>query len=179
MSKFLPILIFCIIANVVGNNSVLRVFNAQPPIVALILSISMLVLQILAAPIQAGFSDFYCRKKSLIVSLVFSFLSVIILIFFKSGHLLSFFSLILVLLMMGIFGNTVPLAWAALADVQKKNLRFSLALTTGAYSVAYMILAISNFYVITNTFWLFIIFGIFTGILFTYLMIKFLGLKRS
>lgn len=177
MSRYLPILIFCILANVVGNNAILRVFNTQVPLIALVLSVVMIVLQILAAPLQAGFSDFYCRKKSLIVSLVFSSLSLVILIFFKSMSLLSIFPLILVLLMNGVFGNTVPLAWAALADIQKSNLRFSLALTTGAYSAAYMILAISNLYVITNTFWLFMISGVSVGILFAYLIIKFLDVK--
>lgn len=177
MHKYLPILIVCILANVVGDNAILRVFGAQPPLLALVLPTVMIILQILAAPVQAGFSDFYCRKKSLIVSLAFTSLSLIILIFFKSKHLLTLFPLVLVALMNGIFGNTVPLAWAALADIKKTNFRFSLALTTGAYSVGYMILAVSNLYVITNTFWLFVISGVFVGVLFTYLMIKFLGLK--
>jgi hypothetical protein len=178
MSKYLPILIFCILANVVGDNAILRVFGDQTPLLALILPTVMIVLQILAAPVQAGFSDFYCRRNSLIISLAFTSLSLILLVFFKSKHLLTIFPLVLVALMNGVFGNTVPLAWAALADMQKTNLRFSLALTTGAYSIAYMILAISNLYVITNTFWLFVISGVFGGVLFTYVMIKSLGLKR-
>ncbi len=177
MSRYLPILIICIFANVVGDNAILRVFGSQSPLFALILPTVMIVLQILAAPVQAGFSDFYCRRKSLIISLAFTSLSLIILVFFKSKNLLSLFPLILVAILNGLFGNTVPLAWAALADIQKKNFRFSLALTTGAYSVAYMILAISNLYVITNTFWLFVISGVFAGVLFTYLMMKLLCLK--
>ena len=177
MNRYLPILIFCILANVVGNNSILRVFRDQIPLIALVLSITMIVLQIVAAPIQAGFSDFYCRRKSLIVSLIFSCLSLVVLIFFKSIGLLSLIPLVLVVFMNGMFGNTIPLAWAALADTQKKNLRFSLALTTGAYSIAYMILATSNLFVITNTFWLFVITGVFVGVLFTYFMIKLLDLR--
>lgn len=177
MSRFLPVLIFCILASVIGNNSILRIFGLQPPVLALILSTSMLVLQIFAAPIQAGFSDFYYRKKSLVVSLVFSCLSLIILIFFKSRNLLSILPLILVVLMNGLFGNTIPLAWAALADTQKTNLRFALALTTGAYSIAYMILAFSNLFVLTNTFWVFIMSGVFIGVLFTYFMTKVLGIR--
>jgi MFS family permease len=177
MSKYLPILIFCILANVVGDNSILRVFGNQTPLLALILPTIMIILQILAAPLQAGFSDFYCRRKSLIVSLSFTSLSLIILVFFKSKDLLTVFPLVLVALMNGIFGNTVPLAWAALADMQKTNLRFSLALTRGAYSVGYMILAVSNLYTITNTFWLFVIAGVFLGVLFAYFMIKSLALK--
>ena len=178
MSKYLSILIFCILANVVGNNAILRVFGTQIPVLALILPVVMIILQILAAPLQAGFSDFYCRRKSLIVSLVFSSLSLVTLVFFKSKHLLTVFPLVIVVFMNGIFGNTIPLAWAALADVQKTNLRFSLALTTGAYSVAYMILALSNLFFVTSTFWLFVISGVFVGVLFAYLMIKFLGFKR-
>ncbi len=177
MSKFLPILLFCIVASVIGNNSIVRIFGAQTPMIALILSTTMIVLQIFAAPVQAGFSDFYCRKKSLIISLVFSCLSLIILIFFKSRNLLSMIPLVLVVFMNGALGNTIPLAWAALADSQKKNLRFSLALTTGAYSIAYMILAFSNLFVITNAFWIFVITGVFMGVLFTYLMTKMLGIR--
>lgn len=177
MSRYLPILIFCILASVIGDNSILRIFGAQTPVIALILSITMIVLQIFAAPMQAGFSDFYYRKKSLIVSLAFSFLSVIILVFFKSKDLLSLIPLVFVVFMNGIFGNTIPLAWAALADTQKKSLRFSLALATTAYSLAYMLLAASNLVVITNTFWIFVIAGAFIGVLFTYLMIRLLNLR--
>ncbi|MBY0529444.1 MAG: hypothetical protein K2P51_04560 [Rhabdochlamydiaceae bacterium] len=177
MSRFLPILMFCILASVIGNNSILRIFGAQPPLIALVLSTTMIVLQIFAAPVQAGFSDFYCRKKSLIVSLVFSCLSLILLIFFKTRNLLSIAPLVLVVLMNGILGNTIPLAWAALADTQKKNLRFSLALTTGAYSIAYMILAFSNLFVLSNTIWIFAITGVFIGVLFTYLMTRILGIR--
>jgi MFS family permease len=177
MNRYLPILVFCILANVVGDNSILRMFNTQKPLIALILSTGMIGLQILSAPIQAGFSDFYCRKKSLIVSLTFSCLGLIILVFFKSRNLLSIFPLIVVLVMNGMFGNTIPLAWGALADTQKKNLRFSLALTTGAYSIAYMVLATSNLYNVTTAFWSFIIAGAFVGILFAYLMIKVLHLR--
>ncbi len=144
MSKYLPILILFIFADVVGDNSILRVFGTQPPFSALILSMGMLLLQTIAAPIQAGFSDFYCRKKSLIVSLSFSFLSLFLLIFTKSQGLLSIIFLVLIALIKGAFGNTVPLAWAALADTQEKNLRFSLALSTGAYAIGYMVLAILN-----------------------------------
>ena len=177
MNRYLPILIFCILANVVGNNSILRVFSTQTSVIALILAIAMVILQIFAAPVQAGFSDFYCRKKSLIVSLVFSCLSLIILIFFKSRNLLSIVPLVFVVIVNGLLGNTIPLAWAALADSQKKNLRFSLALATGAYSLAYLLLAFSNLFVITNTVWLFIIMGVFSGVLITYLMIRMLGIR--
>lgn len=177
MSKYLLILIFCILANVVGNNTILRVFSDQTSFLALILPMVMILLQILAAPLQAGFSDFYCRRKSLIVSLAFTSLSLIMLIFFKSKHLLTLFPLVLVVFMNGLFGNTIPLAWAALADIQKTNLRFSLALTTGAYSIGYMILAISNLHIITNTFWLFVISGGFIGVLF-YVAICIKNFKR-
>ena len=152
MSKYLPILIFCILANVVGDNAILRIFGTQTPLLALILPTVMIILQILAAPVQAGFSDFYCRRKSLIVSLTFTSLSLIILVLFKSNNLLTLFPLVLVAIINGVFGNTVPLAWAALADMQKTNLRFSLAMTTGAYSFAYMILALSNLYVLGSKF---------------------------
>ncbi|HEY5235970.1 MAG TPA: hypothetical protein VIJ14_07320, partial [Rhabdochlamydiaceae bacterium] len=108
MNRLLPILIFFILADVVGDNSILRVFGVQPPIIALILSMGMLLLQVVAAPIQAGFSDFYCRKKSLIFSLGFSLVSIILLFFTKSTAILSAIFFILIVVIKGALGNTVP-----------------------------------------------------------------------
>ncbi len=146
MNKYLPILIFFILADVVADNSILRVFGAHSSSSAFMLSMGMLILQMVAAPIQAGFSDFYCRKKSLIVALTVSLISLLFLFYAMSPGSLSIIILAFVALMKGTFGNTVPLAWGALADTQEKNLRFSLALSTGAYAVGYMVLAISSMY---------------------------------
>lgn len=144
MNKFLSILILFILADVIADNSIVRVFGTQPPLSALILSTGILMLQMIAAPIQAGLSDFYCRKKSLIISLLFSLISLIILYITELETSNTLTLLIIILIMKGAFGNTIPLAWGALADTQESNLRFSLALSTGAYAIGYLILAILN-----------------------------------
>jgi MFS family permease len=158
MNKYLPLLIFFILADVIGDNSIVQIFGTQPPFSALMLSMGFLVMQILAAPIQAGFSDFYCRRKSLIVALSFSFLSFVFLFFTKTEGSSSILLFVLILLIKGALGNTVPLSWSALADTQEKNLRFSLALSTGAYAIGYMVLAVLNMHGISggrsNQFWL-------------------------
>lgn len=144
MIKYLPVLFFFILADVVGENCVLRVFGSQPPVTALLLSVGMLVVQMIAAPIQAGFSDFYCRKKSLIASLIFSLASIILLLFTKSTDQVYPLLFILILILSGALGNTIPLAWAALADSREKNIRLPLALSSAAYAIAYLVLAFSS-----------------------------------
>jgi MFS family permease len=144
MNRYLPVLILFILADVVADNSILQVFGNQTPINALLLSTGILLLQVFSAPLQAGLSDFYCRKKSLLTSLSCSFFSIILLFFMGSIGSASLIFFILVAIIKGVFGNTVPLSWAALADTQEKNLRFSLALSTGAYAIGYMVLALSN-----------------------------------
>ncbi len=151
MNKYLLIFVLFILSDVVADNSILKVFGSQPPLTSLLLSSGFLVLQMVAAPIQAGFSDFYCRKKTLVASLSFSFLSLLILYFTKSNSA-SIFLFILILFTKGGLGNTVPLTWGALADSQEKNLRFSLAISTAAYAIGYMILAVLNMNAIKNEF---------------------------
>lgn len=142
MNRPLLILIFSILADVVCNNSMIQVFGVQTHFNPLILVATMLILQMLAAPIQAGFSDFYCRKKSLIFSLCFSFLGLLCFISAKSSGIFSMIFLWTGLFINASLGNIVPISWSALADSQEKNLRFFLALTTSAYAVGYIILAV-------------------------------------
>ena len=142
MIKYLLIVIFAILADVVCNNSIIQLFEIQGHFTPLLLIIGMVGLQILAAPIQAGFSDFYCRRKSLIVALGFSFLSLLFLSTIKSTSSISLVFLLLSLVFNACLGNTVPIAWSALADVQQKKLRFYLGLTTTAYASGYIALAL-------------------------------------
>ena len=142
MKKYLFILISAILADVVCNNSIVQVFEIQSHFSSLVLIISMLCLQMLAAPVQAGFSDFYYRRKSLMVALVASFISLFLLINSKSSSSITSFFLLLSLVINASFGNTVPIAWSALADIQQKKLRFYLGLTTTAYAIGYIALAL-------------------------------------
>ncbi len=142
MKKYLFILISAILADVVCNNSIVQIYEIQPHFNSLGLIITMLCLQMIAAPIQAGFSDFCCRRKSLIVALVISFVSLFFLIYSKSSSSIASIFLLLSLVLNACLGNTVPIAWSALADVQQKKLRFYLGLTTTAYAIGYMALAL-------------------------------------
>ena len=59
----------------------------------------------------------------------------------SSSSLVSIF-LLLSLVLNACLGNTVPIAWSALADLQQKKLRFYLGLTTTAYAIGYIALAL-------------------------------------
>jgi MFS family permease len=142
MKKYLFILISAILADVVCNNSIVQVFEIQSHFNSLTLIFTMLGLQMIAAPIQAGFSDFYRRKKSLIVALSVSFISLFLLIYSKSSSSVASIFLLLSLVINACLGNTIPIAWSALADIQHKKLRFYLAITTTAYAIGYIALAL-------------------------------------
>jgi MFS family permease len=142
MILYLVILIAAILADVVCNNSIIQLFEIQSHFPPITLIIVMSILQMIAAPIQAGFSDFYCRRKSLIIALTFSLFSLLLLVLTKSSGLLASSFLLLSMIINAGVGNTIPIAWSALADVQQKNLRFSLGLTTTAYAIGYITLAL-------------------------------------
>jgi hypothetical protein len=72
---FLPLLILFILADILCDNFLLQKFNNDTGFKSFSILIGFLCLQIVISPLQAGFSDFYCRKKSLIVSLSASLLS--------------------------------------------------------------------------------------------------------
>lgn len=87
----------------------------------------LLGLQIIFSPLQAGFSDFYLRRKSIIISLSATLLSVILL---KISMNYGVVFLVCAIILKGILGNTLPIAWASLADITRgKNIRFALALS--------------------------------------------------
>ncbi len=115
------------------------------------------VLQIIAAPLQASFSDFYSRKKGLAYGFLFVFV----------GHLLLFLALkkgalflLLSFAINGLFGNLTPIATAALLDVNfGKKPRVSMGLV-----VATVMLAFLSFYWARWYFSLEIIFWVMTAL---------------
>jgi len=60
--------------------------------------------------------------------------------------LFAVLALAIIILSKGVLGNTIPLSLAAIADTQKKNLRFSFGIATSAYAFAYLILTFSRQY---------------------------------
>jgi len=122
------------------DNYVLNSFSTQSNLFEFVLYSIFLLISIIASPIQAGYSDFYCRKKSLIISLSFSLLSCIFILLSVKNILSSAIFLFLAIFAKAGLGNTLPLAWAAIADTQNKNFRFSLALSTSAMAFGYLVL---------------------------------------
>ncbi len=141
---YLPLLLFFLLADVLCDSVIFKSFNKQNHSVELFLFMGILLLQAISAPIQAGFSDFSCRKKSLMVSLSFSLIALVFAYLYSVKILFYFPVLILMLLIKGMLGNTTPLSWAAIADTQEKNVRFSFALSTGALAVGYLLMILAN-----------------------------------
>ncbi|MBX7066756.1 MAG: MFS transporter [Parachlamydiales bacterium] len=140
----MALILLFILADVMCDNSIFQSFGNEVPTLQLILFAGLLLLQIIAAPIQSGFSDYYCRKKSLMISLSFSLAAMVMQYFYVSNIMYYFSGLILMGLLKGGLGNTIPMAWAAVADTQEKNIRFSFALSTGAFAIAYLLLITGN-----------------------------------
>lgn len=140
----LYLLISFILADTLCDNLLVQAFNTQVFTIETLLIILYLVVQILIAPIQAGFSDFYCRKKSLAVSLLFSLLSLLFAFLFREKALNFFAVFFIIIFLKGFLGNTIPIAWAAVADLQSKDLRFALAMATAPYALGYLLLNIYN-----------------------------------
>ena len=144
--QYLSIILLFITSDIICDNFIFRSFNKQSQTFEFLLFLSLLLLQIFASPIQSGLSDFYSRKKSLIISLSSSLISLILVSFYDQKIFAIPFLLIIITLFKGCLGNTIPLSWAAIADTQDKNFRFSFGLSTAAFAVGYLILVFSNKY---------------------------------
>lgn len=141
---YLPLLLLFILADIICDNYIFGSFSNDSSTQQLCFFIGLSFLQIVASPIQAGFSDFYCRKKSLVVSLSFSLFALILVFIYNKKILFYFPVLILLTFIKGAFGNTIPLAWAGIADMQERNFRFSFGLSTSSYAVGYLVLIFVN-----------------------------------
>jgi MFS family permease len=143
-NRFLALILLFVAFDVLCDNYLAGSFSSETPIRQFFLIGGLLVLQILISPLQAGISDFYGRKLSLIVSLSFSLFS-LIFVYLYDLRILAFFPvLILINLSKGVFGNTVPIAWAAVGDMEGRDFRFSFAKATAAYAVGYLVLIFLN-----------------------------------
>lgn len=143
---YIPAIFSFILFDEVCSSYIFQVFNAQDNRQELFLFVGYLLIEMVASPIQAGFSDFYCRKKSLVVSLLFSLLSMILIFMYSSTNGHSAWILLLVILAKAGLGNNLPLSWAAIADTHttESNFRFSLAFSTTAIAIAFLVLASLN-----------------------------------
>ena len=100
-------------------------------------------LQFFASTIQGGMSDYFCRKKSLIVGFVAICLGqLFFLLAFKHGYFL-----VLTVLLYGFLGNITPIARAALVDTGFKNdFRTSVGLSTIAIAVGWVAMMYAAYY---------------------------------
>jgi hypothetical protein len=139
---YLPLLLAFIFAEENCSNYLLNLFNNQPYSHAFIFYVGFMLLSIIASPIQSGYSDFNCRRKSLIISLSCSLIS-LFFAFLSVQTSLSVF-LVLAILMKAGLGNTLPLSWAGIADTQTKYYRFSFGLSTAAMALGDFFLDVSR-----------------------------------
>src|SRR5579863_8000522 len=139
---YLPLLLAFIFIDETCSNYILNAFANRTSLLEFSLYVIVLFVSIIASPIQAGYSDFYCRKKSLIISLSCSLLSCILVFFSLKNTFSPLLFLFIGIIIKAALGNTLPLSWAAIADTQNKNFRFSLALSTSAMAFGYFMLII-------------------------------------
>ena len=126
ISRTFFVLLIFIAADEVSNNTILESIsslsiqgrNSVSVIISLSLTAFFLILQVFAAPFQAGISDFSCRKKSLVFSMAATLISVM---FLWCGQ--SIIILIMMICLKALMGNTLPIAWAGIIDEQSFDKR--------------------------------------------------------
>lgn len=143
-NRFLALILLFVAFDVLSENYIAGSFNNESPIREFFLFFGLLCLQICISPIQAGISDLYGRKISLLISMSFSLLSLIFSFLYHLKLLAYLPVLILINISKGVFGNTIPISWAAVGDIEGKDLRFSFALATASYAVGYLVLIALN-----------------------------------
>lgn len=159
LNRYLPLLLSFIFIDETCDNYLLNAVSNHSNLIEFILYAIFLLTSIVASPIQAGYSDFYCRKKSLIISLSCSLISSVLIFLSFQNVSMPFLFIFLALLLKAGLGNTLPLSWAAIADTQTKNFRFSLGLSTSAMAFGYlMLIAIKTFFENHSTFVIVILF---------------------
>jgi len=80
------------------------------------------ILSFFAAPIQSGLSDYYCRKKSLLLALFINLCAPLVFIFWLMNQ--KAILLIISLLAWGVGGNFYPIAISSYKDISKKFVNF-------------------------------------------------------
>jgi MFS family permease len=140
ISRYLSLLLLFIAVDEVCGNFIYNSFDSLQNIWERKFYFGFLAIQIVAAPIQSGFSDFYLRKKSLITALAFTAIGMSLLTFYIGNSILGMMFLSLAVIIKGTMGNILPIAWAGMADTQVKNFRFSFGLSTAAIAIGYLVL---------------------------------------
>ncbi|MCH9634045.1 MAG: hypothetical protein S4CHLAM7_07830 [Chlamydiae bacterium] len=137
--------------DIIFFNMILGLFNKATHSGPLLLFVGFLTVSILASPIQAGFSDYLGRKKSLIISISVTLICLFILLFINSSSLPLFTILATIALLKGLFGNTIPIAWGAIGDIDRKNERFFFAISEAAYAIGFLLILLFNLVLSSNS----------------------------
>lgn len=138
--KTLLIIILFLYTDSLCENFLVIVNNNEVHLISLFFLFGFLILQIIFAPLQSGFSDFYGRKKSLIISLGVSVCSILFIYAYVSQVLTAISVLVFATTIKGVWGNTMPISFAAIADTQDGDYRASFALASGTYALAFITL---------------------------------------
>ncbi|MES2121297.1 MAG: MFS transporter [Chlamydiota bacterium] len=146
----LAIISLFVYADIICENVLVIVNDQQSHFIATAYLFGFLVLQIFFASIQSGLSDFFGRKKSLILSFVVSLSCLLCTYLYIASNFHVGFFLILALTGKALWGNTIPISFAAIADTQGKNYRRSFALASSTYSVAFITLIVANLFTSNN-----------------------------
>lgn len=90
-------------------------------------------LTIIFSPIQSGYSDYYCRRNSLVLALIATLIYVALANYARGSHW-SF--LLIAIVFRTTLGNALPIAWAGIADLTHGHqFRFVLSLSVYALGV--------------------------------------------
>jgi MFS family permease len=141
---YLSLVFLFMFGDIICNNNVLKSAAGEKQTISFISFLFLSILQTFASPIQAAFSDLYCRKKSLVFSLIVSSISLILLYFFVHTGEYLLILLFFIISLKGLAGNTLPLSFAAIADIKNKNIRLFFGIATLPYTAAYFFLIFAN-----------------------------------
>jgi len=141
---YIALIFLFIFSDIVCSNYIFKSFHNQTHSEQFFSFLSLLLLQVLASPIQAALSDLYCRKKSLVFALAISLISLVLVYFYTRSGTFFLPMLCLIIGLKGLFGNIIPLSFAAIADIQNKNIRLSFGIATSPYTAGYFYLIFTN-----------------------------------
>jgi len=139
LNIYLVLLLSFLFSDEICSNYILADFSQFPSGKEFILYMAFLVTVIFLSPIQSAISDLHCRKKSLMVALSFSTISIFIIFISNIFHY-TFLSFFLIILTKGGLGNTLPLSLAGVADTQSGDTRLAMGFCTGAMAAGYLAL---------------------------------------
>lgn len=144
--KVLLIIVFFVYVDVICENVLIIINDQQPHFLATSLVLLFLIFEIFFAALQSGLSDFFGRRNSLIASFIVSTISLLFLLLYNFQFGFSIYFLIIALGIKSIWGNTIPMAFAAIVDTQKRDKRGAFALASSTYSLGFISLVLINFF---------------------------------